>query len=79
VTNNWGKPLLFALAVSVLAVGCNSSGAANTSSAPATVTPSVATDQGPEISFVARIVAAAKSAESEPHGGIGEPATATLP
>lgn len=79
MTTNWRMPLLFVFALSVLTVGCTGSDAASNSGTPAPAAPSVATDQGPEISFVARIVAAAKSAESEAHGGIGEPATATLP
>lgn len=78
---------MFALALSVLAVACSGADAARNTGAPknvgaqapATVPLKAVTDPSAGLSFIASIVAAARSAESGPHGGIGEPATATSP
>jgi len=84
---NWGKLFLLGTAVSIVAVGCTGTDAARNAGSPQNVgaqapekaAPSAATDRAPDVSVVVRIVAAAKSAESQPHGGIGEPATAKSP
>ena len=86
MTANRKKHFLFALVVGLLTVGCSSSDAARNSAAPPggaveseTATLGAISDPVQALWLPARIVAAAISAEVGPHGGIGEPATASAP
>lgn len=86
MTANRGMHFLFALVVGLLSVGCGSSDAASNTAAPTrgaveseTATLGAISDPVQVLWLPARIVAAAISAEVGPHGGIGEPATASAP
>jgi hypothetical protein len=70
---------MLAVAFGVLAAGCTSSDAARNALPTETATSSAIADPAEGTSIVSRLVAAAKLAETEPHGGIGDPATATSP
>ncbi len=67
-----------AVAVTVLALmSCTQASGESKAPAPATTNATAISD--PSASFLSQITAAIKTAEEQPHGDIGESATATVP